>query len=49
MEIRTDYCKFNKMIDCDTKTCKNCGWCPEVKEKRINEWLKNRAKNHTNG
>ena len=40
METRTSYCKFNKMIDCDTKACGNCGWHPEVREQRLDEWRK---------
>lgn len=44
METRTSYCKFNKMINCGTKECKCCGWNPDVKEQRINNWMKNRKR-----
>ena len=44
METRTSYCKFNKIIDCSTKECQNCGWNPDVKEKRVDEWMRNRKR-----
>ena len=34
-------CPYRKNIDCfnvNTKKCENCGWNPEVAEKRIKLW-----------
>jgi len=33
----TSCCKHNKMIECagDFRPCYNCGWNPEVHEKRL--------------
>lgn len=34
-------CKFNEGVECRRVTCDNCGWHPEVIEKRIdqlNKW-----------
>ena len=35
---RTEYCKFNKTIDCEGKAnCHQCGWNPAVKLERMRE------------
>lgn len=28
-------CKYNKMIDCSSRTCAGCGWHPEVCARRL--------------
>lgn len=35
-------CEFNKMVDCNSEECKNCGWNPVVAEKRIDKICKER-------
>lgn len=35
-------CRFNKMVDCDSRTCNYCGWNPEVAEIRLREWYMKR-------
>ena len=35
MTINKFVCPYNGMIDCYVKTCKSCGWNPEVAEKRL--------------
>jgi hypothetical protein len=34
-------CKLNKAVDCTEQKCENCGWNPDVAEKRIDELVKN--------
>ena len=40
-------CKFNKnfCVDCmEQNKCSKCGWNPEVKKERINEWKRQKRK-----
>lgn len=28
-------CKFNKMIECDCRSCAGCGWHPDICARRL--------------
>ena len=41
-------CRYNKMVDCDSRTCKFCGWNPAVKEIRLRDWYMKRLAEREN-
>lgn len=40
-EEEKNSCKFNGAVECfpHERHCNKCGWCPEVAERRIKEFL----------
>lgn len=42
MEEKRHTCRFNKMVDCESRMCWQCGWNPNVASIRIKDWLRRR-------